>query len=112
MPGQTSRGCPDTYHRDTRKGTTLADTPAAKRQHKATYARDKKKGGYIIRVIGPNAASFAGREVPVTRMDDSESMEKLIALIWSGTDEETSRPVALYSFEARPKEKTADDLPF
>lgn len=91
----------------------MADTAAAKRQHKATYARDKKKGGYIIRVIGPHAAQFAGREVPVTRMDDTESNEKLVALIWTGTDEETSRPVALYSFEPRPREeKTADDLPF
>lgn len=87
-------------------------TPA-KREHKATYARDKRKGGYLIRVIGPNAGKFAGREVPVTRMDDSESIEKLDALIWTGTDEDTSRPVALYSFIARPKDNVPEDtLPF
>jgi hypothetical protein len=90
-----------------------ADAPAKGRQHKATYARDKRKGGYLIRVIGPNAGKFAGREIPVTRMDDTESVEKLDGLIWTGNDEDTGRPVALYSFEARPKEKLADDdLPF
>ena len=47
----------------------MAEAP--KRSHKATYARDKRKGGYLIRVIGPNAAAFAGREVPVIRKDDS-----------------------------------------
>ena len=86
---------------------------AAKRAHKATYARDKRKGGYIIRVQGPTAAAFAGRTVPVVRKDDSESDEKLVALIWSGIDDETGAPVALYSFEARPAdEKPTDDLPF
>ena len=84
----------------------------AKRSHKATYARDKRKGGYLIRVIGPHAAAFAGREVPVIRKDDSETMEKLDGLIWSGTDEESGKPVALYSFEARPKDDLNDEIPF
>ena len=88
----------------------MAEAP--KRSHKATYARDKRKGGYLIRVIGPNAAAFAGREVPVVRKDDSETMEKLDGLIWSGTDEETGKPVALYSFEARPKDDLNDEIPF
>lgn len=82
------------------------------RAHKATFARDKRKGGYLIRVIGPQADQFAGREVPVTRKDDTESTEKLVGLIWAGTDEETSRPVALYSFEPRPRETNLEDLPF
>lgn len=88
----------------------MAEAP--KRSHKATYARDKRKGGYLIRVIGPSAAAFAGREVPVIRKDDSETMEKLDGLIWSGTDEETGKPVALYSFEARPKDDLNDEIPF
>lgn len=88
----------------------MAEAP--KRSHKATYARDKRKGGYLIRVIGPQAAAFAGREVPVIRKDDSETMEKLDGLIWSGTDEETGKPVALYSFEARPKDDLNDEIPF
>lgn len=76
----------------------------AERRHKATYAKDKKKGGYLIRVIGPQANAFAGREVPVTKKDDSETIEKLTDLVWSGKDDETGRPVALYAFEAKPKE--------
>lgn len=79
-----------------------------KRQHKATYARDKVKGGYLIRVQGPRAAEFAGREVPVVRKDDSETVEKLTNMIWSGVDEESKSPVALYAFEARPKETLAE----
>lgn len=90
----------------------MATNDAPKPQHKATYARDKKKGGYLVRVTGPNASKFAGREVPVTRMDDSVETEKLTALIWSGTDTETSKPVALYSFEARPRDELKDEIPF
>lgn len=83
-----------------------------KRAHRATYARDKMKGGYIIRVEGPNANRFAGREVPVTLRNGDESTEKLEALIWTGKDQDSGQPVALYSFEARPKEEMADDTPF
>lgn len=82
--------------------TNKATTP--KRQHRATFSRDKKKGGYIIRVEGPHAMAFAGREVPVTMKDGSEGIEKLTDLIWSGADNETGKPVALYHFEPRPKE--------
>lgn len=92
-----------------------AQTP--KRQHKATYATDKKKGGYLVRVIGPHAPDFVGRTIPVTRRDDSESMEKLTRLIWSGTDDGTpdkpgtGKPAALYAFEAKPKD-IEDEIPF
>lgn len=81
----------------------MPDEKGAKRSHKATYARDNKKGGYLIRVEGPHASKFAGKDVPVTRMDNSESTEKLNRMIWSGTDKETGKPVALYSFEAKPQ---------
>lgn len=71
------------------------------------------RGGYIIRVIGPMANRFAGREVPVGRRDDSESTEKLTDLVWSGTDEDTGKPVALYNFEPRPRGTDLDDeIPF
>ncbi len=81
------------------------------RKHKATYASDKKTGGYLVRVIGPNAADFAGREVPVTTMTGVEHMEKLTKLVWSGVDKGwedrpgTGLPAALYKFESKPKEK-------
>lgn len=84
---------------------------APKVQHKATYARDKKKGGYLVRVIGPHAAAFAGRKVPVTRKDDTQETETLDALIWSGNDDETGKPCALYSFVAKPKEEMPE-VPF
>lgn len=80
----------------------MAEEKTQKRSHKATYARDNKKGGYLIRVEGPHASKFAGKEVPVTRMDNSESNEKLNRMIWSGTDKETGKPVALYTFEPKP----------
>ena len=81
-----------------------------KRQHEATYATDKKKGGYNIRVIGPHADKFAGREVPVKRRDGTESFEKLVKILWTGKDDDapdgsykgSGKPVALYSFAAKP----------
>ena len=79
-----------------------------KRSHKATYARDKKKGGYLIRVQGPQSKAFAGREVPVTRMDNTEEKETLDRLIWTGKDETTGSPVSLYSFVAKPKDAALD----
>lgn len=84
--------------------------PKGKRSHKATYAKDKKKGGYLVRVQGPNANAFAGRMVPVTRKDDTESIEELDDLIWTGKDEESGQNVALYSFVAKEKEASQVDF--
>lgn len=81
--------------------------------HRATYARDKRKGGYLIRVAGPYPEMFAGRTVPVTRKDASTSDEKLDALIWTGVDDENGGNVALYSFIARPRDdREIIDQPF
>jgi len=75
--------------------------------HLATYASDKRKGGYLIRIVGPFADRFAGREVPVTLKSREEHTEKLTGMIWTGTDENTSEKVALYHFESRPREEEA-----
>lgn len=81
----------------------------AKRLHKATYARDKRNGGYLVRVIGPHANAFGGKIVPVLKRDDSESEEALDVVVWSGTDTGTptqpgtGKPVALYTFTQKPK---------
>jgi len=83
----------------------------AERQHKASYARDRRKGGYIIRVEGPHANRFAGREVPVVTMAGKETMELLEELLWTGTDEKSQKPVALYTFKPRPQEFD-DEIPF
>lgn len=81
------------------------------RSHKATYSRDKKTGGYLIRVSGPQASAFAGREVPVSRNDGSESLEKLEKLINSGIDSgevipaDAGKPYALYTFQPKPRQE-------
>lgn len=84
---------------------------AGGRTHRATYARDKRKGGYLIRVVGPYSNRFAGRVVPVTMKDGSEQEEALERLIWSGTDNETHEPCTLYSFVAKPRDEQ-DEIPF
>jgi hypothetical protein len=72
------------------------------RKHRATYARDKRQGGYMVRIVGPHAADFrVGQFVPVTRMDGSEAMEQLNGLVWKGTDEESSQPCALHQMVKR-----------
>jgi hypothetical protein len=85
---------------------------AAERKHKATYARDKRKGGYLVRVAGPYPEMFAGREVPVTTRDGAEHPEKLTALIWTGADAERGERVALYAFESRPRDTDTDVIDF
>lgn len=93
----------------------MAKEAEKKRQHRATYARDKKNGGYIIRVQGPMCNRFAGRVVPVVTKDGSEHDETLTNLIWVGADDGTlsgyTGPVALYNFTSKPKVQE-DDLPF
>jgi hypothetical protein len=79
-----------------------SDVP--KRRHRATYARDKRIGGYLIRVAGPFSERMVGMEVPVTLKDGTEHQEKLLSLIWGGVDKETGDKVALYRFESRPRE--------
>lgn len=80
------------------------------RKHRATYARDKRTGGYLVRVSGPYPERFNGREVPVTMMDGTEHNEKLTNLVWTGitpADSKFGTPgekVALYHFEAKPRE--------
>jgi hypothetical protein len=86
------------------------ETVAPKRQHAAAYTKDKFTGGYNIRIVGPQANQFAGREVPVTRNGGEEQKEKLVKLLWTGIDDgeynpaNKGKPVALYSFEPHPRE--------
>lgn len=74
-----------------------------KRLHKATFASDKKNGGYLIRVQGPTPNVFAGKIVPVVKMNDDESAEALERLVWFGKDAESGIPVALYTFTQKPR---------
>lgn len=91
----------------------MADKEKPGRLHKATYATDKRNGGYLIRIAGPTAERFAGREVPVTMKSGDEHDEMLDRLIWTGIDAESGERVALYRFVAKPREATEqDNLPF
>ena len=87
-----------------RKLHAVEPVTPAQRQHRATYANDKRNGGYIVRVEGPHASKFAKRIIPVTRKDNSESMEELEMLIWSGVDQENGKPVSLYKFKRKAPE--------
>lgn len=93
-------------------GAEQAPTAPAKeeRKHRATYARDNKNGGYLIRVAGPYPEKFAGREVPVVLKSGKEHAEKLGKLIWTGADADAGR-VALYTFEAKPRD-TQEEVAF
>lgn len=78
-----------------------------KPRHKATYARDNRKGGWMVRIAGEYPEKFAGREVPVTMMDGTKQIETLSKLIWTGTDDKTGEKVALYTFVPKPREESA-----
>lgn len=87
------------------------ETPSAApktsgRAHRATFSRDKRNGGYLIRVEGPHAPEFSGESVPVTLRDGTEQTEELDTLIWAGNDQESGKPVALYTFVRRERVET------
>lgn len=87
----------------------MAETEVAG-QHRATYATDKRDGGYLVRITGPRAADFAGMEVPVETKDGQKHTEKLLLRKWFGADKdpvtkkETGQQAALYTFQSRPRE--------
>lgn len=89
-----------------------ATNAEGKPTHRATYAADKRNGGFNIRVVGPHANEWAGEEVTVETKNGEKHKEKLVRLLWSGPDidpeskQPTGRNAALYSFEPRPKEVT------
>lgn len=87
------------------KDTPNETTQEKKRLHRATYAADKRNGGYLIRVAGPYAEKFASREVPVSLRSGNEQKETLVRLVWAGADERTSEKVALYTFAPKPREE-------
>lgn len=86
--------------------------PVGKRNHRATFATDNRKGGYMVRVEGPDCSKFAKRQVPVTRYDGTETVETLQNLIWAGNDAESGKPVALYKFVAHPRAVKNEAIPF
>jgi len=78
-----------------------------KQEHRASYAKDKRYGGYLIRVEGPHSNMFEGREVPVVRKDSvEETMEKLMGVVWTGKDNKSGKPVTLYRFEQKKTDRS------
>jgi hypothetical protein len=85
--------------------------------HVATYTRDKKGGGYLVRVTGPRARDCSGLEVPVLTKKGDVHKEKLMVLVWWGIDDldfdghpATSLPVALYTFEKKARAEEPVDV--
>lgn len=83
----------------------------AARNHRATFSRDRRKGGYLVRVEGPHSNRFTDRTVPVTMRNGTEKDVTLRGLVWSGNDNESGKPVSLYEFE-KTIEDTDDDVLF
>ena len=83
----------------------MADKITPAPRHKATYASDKKKGGWLVRITGEYPHAFAGREVPVTMKNGESHKEQLDRLIWQGIDNESGEHVALYTFIPKPREE-------
>lgn len=95
------------------KADNMAPKPG---QHRATFSRDKQRGGYNIRVEGPYANRFAGREVPVTLLSGEVKKETLIGVLWAGMTEPQDgtapQPVALYDFVRAERVEFDDEIPF
>jgi len=89
---------------------TIATPARSGGGHVATYAADKRKGGWLVRVAGPRPDMFSGRIIPVTRRDRSIGDESLERVVWTGKDEDTGENVALYKFA--PKPQSLDEIPF
>jgi hypothetical protein len=93
--------------------------------HRATWAKDRRNGGYLVRVIGPNANRFGERrvddgskdgiivrrKVPVTLKSGEQKMAELGGVVWTGKDEDTGQPVALYTHIPEQADEQ-DELPF
>lgn len=95
-------------------------------KHRATWAKDRQNGGYNVRVVGPMANRFGARkvkdedgketivyrDVPVTLKNGSQRMVKLGDVLWTGKDEDTGLPVALYSHIPDTVEEDQGEIPF
>ena len=95
-------------------------------QHRATWARDRMNGGYNVRVVGPNANRFGERKVddgskdgvivrrtvPVTLKNGQTRDVTLGNVLWTGKDEETGQPVALYNHIPDNAAEDQQEIPF
>jgi hypothetical protein len=92
-----------------------AGKPAKGRSHTASYSKIRGEPfKWYIRVVGPSAEKFSGREIPVATKGGEEHDEKLTKMIWNGADRTSGENVALYEFLAKPKAEVEldDEIPF
>lgn len=104
----------------------MAKSNATAGSHRATWARDRMNGGYNVRVVGPNANRFGARKlddgtkeghviyrtVPVTLKNGTTRDVKLGDVLWTGKDDDTGLPVALYSHIPETADSDQEELPF
>jgi hypothetical protein len=98
------------------EGSAPNASPAKGRAHTASYSKIRGEPfKWFIRIVGPSAEKFSGREIPVTTKSGEEHAEKLSKMIWNGEDRQSGENVALYEFLAKPKvegEGLDDEIPF
>lgn len=98
------------------EGTSETAKPSSGRAHTASYSKIKGEHfKWFIRVVGPKAEAFSGREIPVSTKSGEEHSEKLTKMIWNGEDRQTGENVAIYEFLAKPRVEEADlndEIPF
>lgn len=91
---------------------------AQERKHTATYSYNQRAQQYLVRVVGPHADKFAGKEIPVTRKGGAENTEQLIRVTKSGIDEgkvtpeNKGKPYALYTFVQKPRGEADEQVEF
>lgn len=90
--------------------------PTNGRQHSASYTRLRGEPlKWFVRVVGPHALKFSGRDIPVATKNGVEHEEKMGRLLGDFTDQDTGQPVGIYEFIAKPKaspEELDDVIPF
>lgn len=71
----------------------------------ATFQRNKRGNGWIVRVVGPHSEAFSYKSIPVTMKDGSTKMVELTNVIWSGyTDDDEE--ISLYGIVYAPPPRT------
>lgn len=91
-----------TRKKQTRKNSPGKRTGASRNGTRtATFQRNKRGNGWIVRVVGPHSDAFSYKTIPVTMKDDSTKQVELTNVIWSGyTDDDEE--ISLYGIVYAP----------
>ena len=77
-----------------------------KRAHLAKFKR-LRNGAWGVIVTGPQAGAFAGRTIPVTKRDKSETTVTTSKLLWTGPAKFGGGQAAIYSIAGKTKTEAA-----